>query len=147
MAIHLCSPYPTPETLCLYCYIFLLSTPWDLDGNFSHFFGACAEGYLLCPGFIHVILFHTTGSSGMSSYLPWSEGKWGLRRLKGLTSSRRYHCTDCDTLDLGIHDNVTWLVSGDKCFGTWSLEQRTLGMPLSPQVMSSVASKWQHIAQ
>lgn len=38
MAIHLCSPYPTPETLCLYCYISLLSTPWDLDGNFSHFF-------------------------------------------------------------------------------------------------------------
>lgn len=38
MAIHLCSPYPTPETLCLYCYIFLLSTSWDLDGKFSFFF-------------------------------------------------------------------------------------------------------------
>lgn len=31
-------PHRTPETLSLYCYIFLLSTPWDLAGDFFHFF-------------------------------------------------------------------------------------------------------------
>lgn len=31
-------PHRTPETLSLYCYIFLLSTPWDLAGDFSIFF-------------------------------------------------------------------------------------------------------------
>jgi hypothetical protein len=37
----------------LYCCIFLLSTPWDLDGRISIFW-ACARGQLLCPGFTHI---------------------------------------------------------------------------------------------